>query len=493
MYKLKAGAFGIGFLVGFVAIALSGVAGCGAATDEPDPGITKEQAARMSGKADGWDYCAWFGWYGDGECDTFCPEPDPDCEAPRPTDHRPFCDPDGPEGAGWYWGDTGELVAAEECAGLPAPTCCLIGSRSQGWCVDDEGEQRLLVWDNQCHQTVRISLWGEPCGPSIGYSCYEGQPLWCQGLPDEGVIGGSGICRDYGYCETVADCEDPDNLWGHARCIGYATCEENRCVWHCDQAPEGPWSWTTVQLADVASDHPYGHDQERQWVVDRPGAERIKIHFSRIEVEAYYDWLTVYGEQEESALYLDGEHDDLWTPVFEGDTIILTLVTDYSVALWGFRADAVSYYEQLPYGRCNRNADCGPGQTCIPATCVNPYEACYGSCGHDDRCDDGTEPMCDIVPPVCPDGTILAHQNHCFSCVDPETCLEPGGDGQQGDPCEQDQECAEHLYCKSGICRAYDWCDPASFQLDCANVHHIAVPGHWSCVDHSCRWIVDQP
>ena len=31
------------------------------------------------GGAGGSDPCAEFGWYGDGECDTFCPEPDPDC------------------------------------------------------------------------------------------------------------------------------------------------------------------------------------------------------------------------------------------------------------------------------------------------------------------------------------------------------------------------------------------------------------------------------
>jgi len=449
MFRMKASAFAIGFVVGFAVVALSGVAGCGGGGLEPEPGMSKEQAARMGGKADGWDYCAWFGWYGDGECDTFCPEPDPDCDVPRPTDHRPFCNQSGVQGPGWYWGDTDELVELADCAGMPEPTCCLIGSRSEGWCVNEGGEDRLLVWDSQCHQTVRISLWGEPCGPSIGYSCYQGEPLWCQGLPGEGVIGGSGTCRDHGYCEEVADCEDPANLWGHARCIGHATCEENRCVWHCDSTQPGPWSWTTVLLADVESDHPYGHDQERQWVVTRPGAERIRIHFNAIEMEPYYDWLAVSGVREESALYLDGEHENLWTPVFEGDTAIITLVSDYSVAEWGFRADMVSYYEQLPHGRCNRNEDCGTGSTCIPANCINPYEACYGSCVDDDRC-------------------------------------------------EQDDDCAGDLYCKNvmdgvGTCQAYDWCDPETLHEDCGDLYHIAVPGFWSCVDNSCRWVTDQP
>src|SRR5262245_7342749 len=51
------------------------VAGC--AADSPDL-ITKEHAA--AGKADAtYDVCAAYGWYGDGVCDTFCPDPDPDC------------------------------------------------------------------------------------------------------------------------------------------------------------------------------------------------------------------------------------------------------------------------------------------------------------------------------------------------------------------------------------------------------------------------------
>ena len=37
------------------------------------------------GKRRNCDVCALKGWYGDGECDTFCKNPDPDCR-PTPTD-----------------------------------------------------------------------------------------------------------------------------------------------------------------------------------------------------------------------------------------------------------------------------------------------------------------------------------------------------------------------------------------------------------------------
>jgi hypothetical protein len=48
---------------------------------------TKAEARLTGGRDhDGADLCARHAWYGDGECDAFCPEPDPDCaECPDPT------------------------------------------------------------------------------------------------------------------------------------------------------------------------------------------------------------------------------------------------------------------------------------------------------------------------------------------------------------------------------------------------------------------------
>jgi hypothetical protein len=49
--------------------------------------ISKEEARSSGGKADSADLCAEQGWYGDDECDTFCPKPDPDCaDCPDPLD-----------------------------------------------------------------------------------------------------------------------------------------------------------------------------------------------------------------------------------------------------------------------------------------------------------------------------------------------------------------------------------------------------------------------
>ena len=59
------------------AVVLAGLSGCATGDDADDTPMTKEEARRNGGKGDnGVDWCALFGWYGDGICDDFCPEPD---------------------------------------------------------------------------------------------------------------------------------------------------------------------------------------------------------------------------------------------------------------------------------------------------------------------------------------------------------------------------------------------------------------------------------
>ncbi len=59
------------------------LAACGSASGPADPALSKDEAAAAAaGAADSAvDYCARYGWYGDGECDAFCALPDPDCGA----------------------------------------------------------------------------------------------------------------------------------------------------------------------------------------------------------------------------------------------------------------------------------------------------------------------------------------------------------------------------------------------------------------------------
>jgi hypothetical protein len=68
--------------------------------------------------------------------------------------------------------------------------------------------------------------------------------------------------------------------------------------------------------------------------------------------------------------------------------------------------------------------------------CMQPDPDCeiHGPCG------DGTVPLCEMVPPECPEGLVLETVNGCFGeCVDPVSCLPP--------PtvlgCESDLDCSD--------------------------------------------------
>jgi len=354
------------------AIGLSGCGGPGSA--DPELGMTKEQAQA----SESWtvDYCEEWGWYGDGICDDWCPEPDPDCEPSHPTDHRPYCGAIGSRSEGWYWGDSGELIKFERCAQASDPQCGAIGSRSEGWSTD----AGLIVWDG-CHQTVGLSLFGEACAGDSELACYSTASLDPDGLYCRGdAEGRAGTCSDVGSCVTGNDCLDEGNVWVHPMCMGRAVCEAGRCVWNCDAEPMGPWSWTTHLVAGVESEHPYTNNFGHTWDIEKPGAEKIKVQLQKVDIEAGYDSLVVTGDREEIAQLFDGQQEHVWTREFGGDTIHLALQTDYSVTGWGFKVASVSYYEQLPLGTCNVTADCGPGEFCHPHRCFSPYGPCHGSC-----------------------------------------------------------------------------------------------------------------
>ena len=126
--------------------------------------------------------------------------------------HKPVCTKIGTAKEGWRWADTGALIRYADCDAL-TPQCEHIGSRSEGWYADG-----LIAWAN-CAQIARVHAIGEACGPSIGYGC-DAAGAWCQGLPEEGTIGGSGTCQPFGFCADGSDCAEASNAWTHGQCRG---------------------------------------------------------------------------------------------------------------------------------------------------------------------------------------------------------------------------------------------------------------------------------
>jgi hypothetical protein len=131
----------------FAAVALVAVA-CGAPEEEGvlEAEMSKEEV-RSQGKADwGFDVCWWFGWYGDGVCDTFCPLPDPDCHGRSPGGScEGACGGRSPSGTCWCddacvdWGDCchDKQDVCDAPPPPPAGDCFRTGCSSQV-CADDD-------------------------------------------------------------------------------------------------------------------------------------------------------------------------------------------------------------------------------------------------------------------------------------------------------------------------------------------------------------------
>lgn len=166
-----------------VCLALVALAGCADSGQGPaqtsQREISRVEARQSAGKLDGEDICEAQGWYGDGTCDAFCPEADPDCEG-IPGD---IC-----EALGWY----GDEICDSFCP-QPDPDC----HRPQG------GAQ------------------GEFCGGIAGVACQEG--LFCK-LEACGVADQGGTCELIPeVCPQVIDpvCGCDGNSY-HNACDAYA-------------------------------------------------------------------------------------------------------------------------------------------------------------------------------------------------------------------------------------------------------------------------------
>jgi hypothetical protein len=156
----------------------------------------KARAEALEGRAaDGADLCELWGFYGDGECDAFCPSPDPDCPVCLAL---PVCDP----------GETAH-ERVEEC---PADASCrevtLCGTTI--WC--EAPAFCLAVPACEPGETAHPRL--EDC--PIGVTCREetvcGSTIWCAG----GAL-----------CLAVPTCEEGETAHANvSECPADASCRE---------------------------------------------------------------------------------------------------------------------------------------------------------------------------------------------------------------------------------------------------------------------------
>lgn len=133
-------------------------------------------------------------------------------------------------------------------------------------------------------------------------------------------------------------------------------------------------------------------------------------------------------------------------------------------------------------GGCESDFECPVGELCVDGTCeelgcpavyepvcgvdgetysnscaarVSHVAVAYeGECVPGVACSDGSDVLCDMIPPVCEDGSVLAISSGCFECVNPLTCAPWGEPG-----CRTDDDCADGYVCDTCATSSCPFCE----------------------------------
>lgn len=82
----------------------------------------------------------------------------------------------------------------------------------------------------------------------------------------------------------------------------------------------------------------YGNFCYRTWRISKYGAKKIRVHFKWIETQRYHDWVLTSAWNRWS-----GYRRNVWSSWKYGDTITVTLISDWSVTGKGFYIDYIEY------------------------------------------------------------------------------------------------------------------------------------------------------
>ena len=149
-----------------------------------------------------------------------------------------------------------------------------------------------------------------------------------------------------------------------ANCAGTPIAHNSRCN-------GSPWF---RENRAISSPHDYPNNYDNTWTISEGGARFVRVHFTRIDVERGYDFLSVEDGAGNVVARYTGADTDVTSPVIAGDTAVIRLVSDYSVTRYGFDSD---WFEVI--GGCVTDADCTGGDVCN--TQINCIRApCFAVC-----------------------------------------------------------------------------------------------------------------
>jgi thermitase len=109
-----------------------------------------------------------------------------------------------------------------------------------------------------------------------------------------------------------------------------------------DRNEPNPDAWEVVMLDEAwETEHPYANNMRETRTFSVPGARYIRLHVARYETEARYDYIQVANAAGTVVEQISGTGANYRSDFVEGDTLVVTFVTDRSVTGWGFLIDRI--------------------------------------------------------------------------------------------------------------------------------------------------------
>lgn len=105
--------------------------------------------------------------------------------------------------------------------------------------------------------------------------------------------------------------------------------------------PFDPYYWPII-VESISTAHPYVDGKTTTWELTAEGASMMAVHFEKFDTERGYDKVTFKDKSGAILGVLSGNHDDSFSPVAEGDTLIIEFKADGSVNKHGFDIDGVA-------------------------------------------------------------------------------------------------------------------------------------------------------
>jgi subtilisin family serine protease len=105
---------------------------------------------------------------------------------------------------------------------------------------------------------------------------------------------------------------------------------------------EDPFNWIQESYS-LSSPHPYTDNYTETWQISHPGATKIAVLFSKFETELNYDVVTFSDLNGTIVGSWSGDNEDSFSPVINGDTMVISIKSDNSVGKYGFDIKAIAF------------------------------------------------------------------------------------------------------------------------------------------------------